>query len=44
MTRPDAPKTVAEQLDAAQTGGEFAAVIQGLFSALEGAMDREAGR
>ena len=29
------PKTVAEQLDAAKDGQEFAQVINGLFGALE---------
>jgi hypothetical protein len=33
------PKTVAEQLDAAQTGEEFGAVVMGLFTALEKAME-----
>lgn len=33
------PKTVAEQLDAAQNGQEFANVLFGLFSALEKARD-----
>lgn len=35
----DKPKTVAEQLDAAENGQEFAAVLQGLFGALEKAID-----
>ena len=35
------PKTVAEQLDAAQTGEEFGAVVMGLFTALEKAMEDE---
>lgn len=35
------PKTLAEQLDAAQNGEEFAAVIQGLFGFLEKARDEE---
>ena len=37
----DEPKTVAEKLDATRNGDEFAAVIQGLFGALEAAMDKE---
>jgi hypothetical protein len=35
------PKTVAEQLDAAQTGEEFGNVILGLFKTLEEKMDNE---
>lgn len=35
------PKTIAEKLDAAQTGQEFGAVLSGLFSALERARDNE---
>jgi len=35
------PKTAAEMLDAAQDGQEFGAVLQGLFGALEEAMDDE---
>ena len=35
------PKTVAEQLDAAQTGEEFGSVILGLFNTLEKLMDDE---
>lgn len=35
------PKTLAEHLDAAQTGDEFGAVIQGLFKTLEQQMDDE---
>ena len=35
------PKTVAEQLDAAQTGEQFANVLQGLFATLEQQMDDE---
>lgn len=35
------PKTVAEQLDATQTGEQFTNVIQELFTALEQAMDDE---
>lgn len=31
----DEPKTIAEALDAAETGEEFGQVIQGLFSILE---------
>lgn len=34
-------RTVAEQLDAAETGEEFAVVIGRLFAALEGAADNE---
>jgi hypothetical protein len=37
----DEPKTVAEQLDAAESGEEFGLVLQGLFGALERAMDEE---
>ena len=33
------PKTLAEQLDAATTGAEFGAVLQGLFATLEQQMD-----
>lgn len=33
------PKTLAEQLDAATTGEQFANVLQGLFGALEQQMD-----
>jgi hypothetical protein len=29
------PKTLAEQLDATESGEEFGAVLMGLFSALE---------
>lgn len=36
------PKTIPERLDAARDGAEFAAVLQGLFGALERAMDAEA--
>jgi hypothetical protein len=35
------PKTLAEKLDAAQTGDEFAGVITGLFSYLEKCRDEE---
>jgi hypothetical protein len=35
------PKTVAEKLDAAQTGDEFAQVLGGLFAGLEKARDAE---
>lgn len=35
MSQEATPKTLAEQLDAAQTGKEFGAVIMGLFGALE---------
>jgi hypothetical protein len=35
------PKTVAEQLDAAQSGKEFGQVLQGLFANLEKQMDEE---
>jgi len=34
-------KTVAERLDAAQTGEQFAAVLGTLFTALEHAIDLE---
>ena len=37
----DQPKTVAEQLDAATDGPEFAAVLGRLFGALERARDEE---
>jgi len=37
----DEPKTIAEQLDAAENGQQFGAVLQGLFGALERAMDQE---
>lgn len=33
------PRTVAEQLDCAQSGEEFGQVLQGLFSTLEQARD-----
>lgn len=33
------PKTLAEQLDAAQSGEEFGQVLQGLFSSLQAAME-----
>ena len=35
------PKTLAEALDAAQTGEEFMGVLQGLFTFLEQAKDEE---
>lgn len=35
------PKTFPERLDAAKNGEEFASVLNGLFSALEAAMDEE---
>lgn len=35
----DEPKTIPERLDAARDGQEFAAVLQGLFGALEKAID-----
>lgn len=35
------PKTIAEQLDAAQTGEEFGQVLDGFFSLLERARDEE---
>jgi hypothetical protein len=35
----DDPRTLAEALDAAQDGAQFGQVIQGLFSALEAAID-----
>ena len=42
MTSPDPrPMTLAEQLDAARHGDEFAQVIQNLFGVLEKAMDEE---
>lgn len=37
----DNPKTIPEKLDSAKNGEEFATVLQGLFSALERAMDEE---
>ena len=37
MTEPR--KTIAEQLDAAQTGAEFKTVLDNLFGALEKARD-----
>lgn len=37
----DQPKTVAEQLDAAASGEEFAQVLNNLFGALETARDEE---
>lgn len=39
----DKPLTVAEQLDAAQTGEEFGNVILGLFRTLEKARDESEG-
>lgn len=35
------PKTIAEKLDAAQTGEEFAGVLGGLFASLERARNAE---
>jgi len=35
------PKTIPERLDAARDGKEFGDVINGLFTALEKAMDEE---
>lgn len=35
------PKTIAEQLDAAKSGEEFARVLGGLFDALDQARDNE---
>ena len=35
------PMTLAEQLDAAETGEEFGQVLMGLFSFLEKARDEE---
>ena len=35
------PKTLAEKLDAARDGREFAAVLGGLFAALEQARDED---
>ena len=37
----DEPKTIAEQLDAAENGQQFGAVLQGLFGALEKAINEE---
>lgn len=37
----DEPKTVAEQLDAAQSGEEFGNVLKGFFTALADAKHRE---
>lgn len=37
------PKTLAEQLDAARNGVEFAQVIQGMFRTLERRMDDDGG-
>ena len=37
------PRTIPELLDAARDGREFAAVLGGLFTALEKARDEEAG-
>lgn len=36
------PKTIVEQLDAAQSGDEFAQVLGSLFGALESARDEDA--
>lgn len=41
MSQETTPKTLAEQLDAAQTGEEFGAVVMGLFGALERLKDDE---
>lgn len=38
------PKTIAEQLDAAQTGEEFGLALGGLFATLEKLRDQEEGR
>lgn len=38
----DKPKTIAEQLDAARSGEEFAQVLNNLFGVLEKAIDEEA--
>ena len=38
------PKTVAERLDAAESGEQFGRVLQGLFASLEQAIDDEADR
>jgi hypothetical protein len=35
------PRTLAEQLDATQSGAEFGNVLMGLFTALEEARDEE---
>lgn len=35
------PKTIAEQLDSAQSGEEFGQVIEGFFRLLEAARDEE---
>jgi hypothetical protein len=40
----DDPKTIAEALDAAQTGQEFGQLLNSLFGALEKARDDEEGR
>jgi len=39
--RPQPTQTVAEQLDAAQSGEEFGQVINGLFKTLETMMDND---
>ena len=41
MSEPTEPKTWAEQLDAAETGEQFGAVLNNLFAALEKAKDDE---
>jgi hypothetical protein len=41
MDQMSEPRTIPEQLDAAQTGEQFGQVIQGLFGSLERAMDQE---
>ena len=35
------PRTIAEQLDAAQTGEEFGQVLTGLFAALDRAREED---
>lgn len=40
----DEPKTIAERLDAAQTGDEFHRVINSLFGILDKARDEEEAR
>ena len=41
MTAPEPPRTVAEQLDDAKDGEEFAGVLWKLFAALDAARDEE---
>ena len=40
----DQPKTIVEQLDAAQTGEEFGQALGGLFASLEKLRDKEERR